>query len=160
MFYEKLAEAKQDKKRGQRNRLDDVGFNVGAGMLAHQGLKRGLDASAFPSPLNSWAKEHGTLTHNPLTKVVDTLSGAEGLRDTYNKHKDHAAHLMGEYNAKRIDFKQYMKEGSEVAEQAKTKLRGRRLLGRRVAHGVGIGGALLGANKLRNMWNKRKQREE
>jgi hypothetical protein len=188
MFYEKLAEAKEEKKRGQRNRLEDIGFNVGAGVLAHQGLKRGLDASAF-SRLNEQSRMGrntaadmmrvggesekdirkdlaklnfddlaGTSTHNPLTKVVDTLSGAEGLRDTYKKHKERAANLWDQYLDGNTSVPVH--EAGKLEEAALHKLRGRRLLGRRVAHGVGFAGALAGANKLRNMYNARKQRED
>jgi hypothetical protein len=187
MFYEKLAEAKAENERGRRNRLDDVGFNVGAGVLAHQGLKRGLDASAFSrlnesgrgavsarssyhnkSPrevLKGLSSEElgditGTRTHNPLTKIVDKLSGAEDLRDTYKKHRANVKDLQKQYEGAPFSGASHLHDAEEVAERALDKLRGRRLLGRRVAHGVGLAGALYGANKLRNMYNARKQREE
>lgn len=186
MFYEKLAESKAENERGRRNRLDDLGFNVGAGMLAHQGLKRGLDASAFSrlnesgrgaviarstyhnkSPkevLKGLSQEDlgditGTRTHNPLTKIVDKLSGAEDLRDTYKKHRANVVDLQRQMNEALLRDAP-LHDAEEVSKKALDELRGRRLLGRRVAHGVGLAGALYGANKLRNMWNKRKQQRE
>ena len=205
MFYEKLAQAKEDKKRGERNRLDDLGFNVGAGMLAHKGLERGLDASAFSrdnmdgriarkqyndiisASSGKYSKEQlrearkqlratdfsnvsATTTHNPLTRLVDKMSGATGLRDEYRKHRDQAEDFWEQQKAipwvkdgDNEQIKQLKRQWSEqvdLRDAAQEKMRGRRLLGRRVAHGVGLGATLLGANKLRNMYNARKERKK
>ena len=206
MFYEKLAEKKRERKSQQTSRLDDIGFNVGAGMLAHKGLEKALDASAF-SPYNQAVRDMGavaridaaemaderelprkklkeayklikknmtenkndaaeasfTTTHNPLTRVVDNISGAEDMarkRRQKIKESKELYKMYEEGGEVSPDLLRGSSAAEEAAEELTGKMRKRRLLGRRVAHGVGLGAALLGANKLRNMYNNRNQEKK
>ena len=77
------------------------------------------------------------------------LSRAKELRDQY-----HAGGMVSP------DLLQGATDQERLGKEMTQKLRKRRLLGRRVAHGVGLGAALLGANKLRNMYNARKQQKD
>lgn len=104
-----------------------------------------------------------TSTHNPLTRLVDKMSGATALRDEHKKLRDATGSLDDVYNrpsAQRSAARASYDEAVALADAAEKKMRSRRLLGRRVAHGVGLGATLLAANKLRNMYNARNQQSQ